>query len=51
MTFVTFPAFKQRVHTRTRLASIPVLVCSAPGELFRFVTDELHAIENQSRPA
>ncbi|WP_147341082.1 helix-turn-helix domain-containing protein [Actinomadura logoneensis] len=38
-------------HGRSRAAAVPVLVCSEPGDLFRFVTSELQAIETGSRPA
>ena len=38
-------------HRHDRLSSIPVFVCAAPGSLYQFVTDELQAIEEQSRPA
>ncbi|MEV4253371.1 helix-turn-helix transcriptional regulator [Spirillospora sp. NPDC049652] len=38
-------------HGRSRAAAVPVLVCAEPGDLFRFVTDELKAIEAGSRPA
>ncbi len=37
-------------HRHNRLSSIPVFVCAAPGSLYQFVLDELHAIEQQSRP-
>lgn len=36
-------------HSGTRRATVPVLVCTAPGSLYQFITDELHAIEQQSR--
>jgi hypothetical protein len=35
-------------HTRTRRTSIPVFVCAAPGQLYTFITEELHTIEEQS---
>jgi hypothetical protein len=38
-------------HNPNRLASIPAFVCTAPGGLYQFVSDELRAIEQQSRIA
>jgi hypothetical protein len=38
-------------HARSRATSVPVFVCSAPGELFRFISDELGVIRFQSRLA
>lgn len=35
-------------HSRTRLSSVPVLVCEAPGGLHQFIIDELQVIEEQS---
>jgi hypothetical protein len=37
-------------HARTRTTSVPVFVCAAPGELFQFISDELRAIQAESRP-
>ena len=37
-------------HARSRATSVPVFVCSAPGELFHFVSDELAVIQQRSRP-
>lgn len=36
-------------HGRTRFSAVPVLVCTAPGSLYQFITDELQEIEQQSR--
>lgn len=37
-------------HTRTRAAAVPVFVCASPGDLYQFISDEMRAIEDQSRP-
>jgi hypothetical protein len=37
-------------HARSRATSVPVFVCSAPGELFHFISDELAIIQQRSRP-
>ncbi len=37
-------------HARSRATSVPVFVCSVPGELFQFISDELGVIREQSRP-
>lgn len=38
-------------HTRSRAASIPVLVCRRPGALYDFVTAEWDSVFADSRPA
>jgi hypothetical protein len=37
-------------HARSRATSVPVFVCSAPGDLYRFICDELAVIQERSRP-
>jgi hypothetical protein len=37
-------------HSRTRAASVPVLVCERPGGLFTFVQEEWDAVIRDSRP-